>query len=596
MMRVSRHDDRLAVATSAYRLTIPFGRSLCHLEDADGRRLADLALCWSAHRADALDTTLGVGLPELMSEPPPGDGQGAASVAVRIRLDSSAWEAKSLHIECREDELSFWVELRGEGRLTELHAFAGYSSGTMGPGTGWFASERYFQILFSPEPHGPERICWPASTSASIDVVGGGPGRGHWFFTPPPFCFCVSRTALSADPYDVPDGPWLALALLTEPGRHGYVAFSYQAAEDTFSLRIDYEGHERVSGTWSSPRVILIPDSADPYVGLERHRRALETRGLVPSMDAYEPVPWWHEPIFCGWGAQVQDALRCGGSASQSCTQLDYDRYLRSLAEHRVIPGTIVIDDGWQGAYGRGEVDRSRWPDLRGWIAERHSAGQHVLLWWKAWDPQGLPPEWCVSDTTGRTVAVDPTSAGYVEQLHADLELMLGADGYDADGVKVDFTASTPSGPALQAQGALWGVELLHRLLAVIHAGARSVKPGALVITHAPNPYFAGVQGMTRLNDFLRLSRIEPGTDIVRQLRHRYRIVKASLPGMLIDTDDWQVPDRASWRAYQAVKAELGVPSLYHATHVGLASEPLEERDYSAIRRSWAVTRTGARN
>ena len=67
---------------------------------------------------------------------------------------------------------------------------------------------------------------------------------------------------------------------------------------------------------------------------------------------------------------------------------------------------------------------------------------------------------------------------------------------------------------------------------------------------------------MVRLNDMLRLERIQPGTDVVRQMRHRAQVAAAACPGLLIDTDDWQVPDRAAWRAYAELQPSLGVPCL----------------------------------
>lgn len=63
------------------------------------------------------------------------------------------------------------------------------------------------------------------------------------------------------------------------------------------------------------------------------------------------------------------------------------------------------------------------------------------------------------------------------------------------------------------------------------------------------------------------------------------------MPGMLIDTDDWQVPDLTSWRGYLHAKTGLGVLSLYDTTHVGLESEALDETDHRAIRWSWADRR-----
>jgi hypothetical protein len=71
-------------------------------------------------------------------------------------------------------------------------------------------------------------------------------------------------------------------------------------------------------------------------------------------------------------------------------------------------------------------------------------------------------------------------------------------------------------------------------------------------------------------------------------MRHRPRIVRASCPDLLIDTDDWAMPDLATFREYRDVQAELGIPALYLASHIDTTLEPLEESDYRAIRDLWS--------
>jgi hypothetical protein len=71
-------------------------------------------------------------------------------------------------------------------------------------------------------------------------------------------------------------------------------------------------------------------------------------------------------------------------------------------------------------------------------------------------------------------------------------------------------------------------------------------------------------------------------------MRFRAAVVHSAVPELLVDTDDWAVPDKATWREYLELKPELGVPSLYYATEVDLDGEPLDEDDYAAIRRTWA--------
>src|SRR5207244_1859937 len=90
------------------------------------------------------------------------------------------------------------------------------------------------------------------------------------------------------------------------------------------------------------------------------------------------------------------DELRLAEVGWDAAPEEHYARFLSHLEEHGVVPGTVVLDDKWQGTYGGNEPDEEKWPDLKGWIAKRHAGGQRVLLWWKAWDPEGLEPELCV--------------------------------------------------------------------------------------------------------------------------------------------------------------------------------------------------------
>jgi hypothetical protein len=239
----------------------------------------------------------------------------------------------------------------------------------------------------------------------------------------------------------------------------------------------------------------------------------------------------------------------------------------------------------------------SKWPDLRGWIAERHDRGQRVLLWWKAWDAEGLPPELCVTNPGGLPVAADPTNPEYEALLRSSVARMLG-DGPDdlgADGLKVDFTGQTPSGAGLTTHAERttgrgpWGMTLLHRLLAIVAEAARSARPDALLVTHSPEPAFLDVSSIIRLNDALRLDDPEPLVPVVAQLRHRAALARAADPTVIIDTDDWAMPSKAEWLAWQRAKVELGVPALYHVDTV--AGEPLTADDLAVVAATWSAYR-----
>ena len=51
------------------------------------------------------------------------------------------------------------------------------------------------------------------------------------------------------------------------------------------------------------------------------------------------------------------------------------DTLMRACEAHGVVPGTVVVDDKWAAHYATCRADEAKWPDLRGWIAERHAAG-----------------------------------------------------------------------------------------------------------------------------------------------------------------------------------------------------------------------------
>jgi hypothetical protein len=294
--------------------------------------------------------------------------------------------------------------------------------------------------------------------------------------------------------------------------------------------------------------------------------------------------------MFCGWGAQCALAAGGAGHAASLATQSNYDGFLAALEQHGIEPGTIVIDDKWQQTYGNNEADATKWPDLRGWIASHHARDRHVLLWWKAWDPEGVPDELCIRTPDGLPVALDPSNPKARTLLRDAIGGMLGPGGLGADGLKVDFTARTPSGAALSPAGEGWGLALLHHLLSVVYAAAKDANPEALVITQTPHPSFADVTDMVRLNDMLRLDDpgLIPASSVVPQMRYRAAVARAALPEVLIDTDDWAVPDKETWREYLELKAELGVPSLYYATQLDVSGEHLDDDDYAAVRRVWA--------
>jgi hypothetical protein len=545
----------MIVEREGYRLELAADGRRAVLSRPDGAHWLTLSLLASLDRADARDETVA----------------WEASVdgtTISVERRSTAWERAGVTLACGERslELRTWVE--GGGALTEAHLLGGRS--VHGPKTGLFRTGTSCTTLFSAGADDPAKLLRGADEEVVLGVNGDGElGRGRWFFTPPPLVLACRRDD---------DERWLGLGLVAPVAELGFVQAVYRPGDRAFHLVLDYEGHTEVDGRFEAPAVVLTPGLASPYDGIRAQAEPRAPR---------EQPAWWRGGIFCGWGAQCHLAATGNGRAPELATQARYDGFLAALAAHDVHPPTIVIDDKWQRTYGRNEPDEAKWPDLRGWIAARHEEGRRVLLWWKAWDPEGLPDELCVRRPDGTAVAVDPTAPASAELLREVMHELLSPAGLDADGLKVDFTAQTPSGASLAAHGRAWGISLLHELLRVVYDAAKEAKPDALVITQTPHPAFADVTDMVRLNDMLRLDDpgpVRPDT-VVPQMRHRAAVASAALPDRLVDTDDWTIPDLATWRDYLEVKLELGVPSLYYATHLDLTGEPLEEQDYAALRR-----------
>ncbi|WP_314174114.1 alpha-amylase family protein [Streptomyces winkii] len=571
-------------------------------------------------RSGAYDETLSVSPPHLES------GGPHPYPRITVVRRSSAWRHALTRIDCTPRGPQLRWEVTGAGAVTEVLPFA-VRAALGGRGSGLRPSGHDWRTLFTPNPGPPRRLTRGAGESAVIGAYGDArPGRGHWFFTPAPLCLALTHDALPDDAGPDGTGPdgagpgtggspvrnWWTIGVGAPVRTLTFTQLAYVPSDQGFHLRLEYEGHTRTgsapdlpsgtgtgTGTFTTPAVLVSPGHPDPYAGLRAHRDWLADHGWAATgerTDSPSARPsWWREPMFCGWGAQMARARETGRSAPELSTAEEYDAHLAHLAAHGLIPGTVVIDDKWQAAYGSWEPDPVKWPDLRGWIGERHAAGQRVLLWWRAWATEGVPDELCVRTPDGHPVALDPDHPGARRLLAGNISRLLTPSprGLGADGLKIDFTADTPSGAGLTSHGPHWGVALLHRQLAVIRAAAKRAKPDALIVTHTPHPAFADVTDMIRLNDMLRLDDPDPYAPIVPQMRLRAAVAAASCPGLLVDTDDWCAPDREQWRAYCAVKHELGVPALYVASHLDRTGEPLEEGDYAALRASWARWRDG---
>lgn len=561
-MLLARENGVLKVFADTYSLEFAKDRPFVYLDDENGARTAELFVLSSINPLHGRDDTTQAG-PWRVDE-------GLEEMIFSLEASSSVWESKIIRFHCQPRRFSYEVEVVGTGQLSEVNYFGGWYSGQIRWGSGFFWSGQTFKQCFNPEPNTAEVYTFPTEANSSINLTGVPlPGKGDWFFTPPPFHFACETAS-----------GWLGLGIEAQPGENQFTEYAYHGTRGAFYLGLAYDGHTQVRGRLRLPK-IGFEFGPDPYTLLAVHVQHLRARGLVPFPEVTDRPFWWTEPIFCGWGAQCYLANAGGGRAPDYATQASYEAFLHTLANQGIIPGTVVLDDKWQATYGDNEVDLNKWPDLPGFIRERHERGQRVLLWLKAWDPEGVPAEECITNAAGLPLAVDPTHPGLAERLRASVRRMLAPDGYDADGFKIDFSARIPCGPGIHLHGDRWGLELMRAYLSIIHDEAKRVKPDAFIITHTPHPYLADLMDAVRLND------INIRADVCRQMTHRALVAEIACPEALIDSDNWPIRDKAAWREYLQLRPALGIPALYFASHIDATQEPLNEDDYALIREAW---------
>ncbi len=564
-MQISNSDGLLRVSSDAYTLTFAADRPYVYLDDANGERIAQLFIASSVFSLNGLDDTTRIG--EWQAS------EGANEIVCALHADSSLWLSKTYRFRCAPHRFAYEIEIEGEGYLTTANYFGGYYSAQTRWGSGWCWSGHHFKRAFNPEPNADEQIYFAPTSGSVIDLTGAPlPGKASWFFTPPPFCFAFETAS-----------GWMSMGVEAQPGANRFSDFQYHGGRG-FYCSLAYDGHTKVSGSYTLP-AIAFEFGASEYDVLESHCRRVRELNGFHSLSGLDKPLWWREPIWCGWGAQCYVEKVEHRFAYHFSRQDLYEQFLSALAANGVNPGSVVLDDKWQATYGANRSDEDKWHDLRGFVDAQHAQGRHVLLWIKAWSPEGLPPDECICNAAGLPIALDPTHPMLEKRLRASIRHMLSSEGYDADGFKIDFSARIPSGPGLRLHGDDWGLELLKRYLAIIYDELKRTKPDALMMTHTPHPYLADVLDMIRLND------INTGHAVVQTMTHRARVARAACPDALIDTDDWPMTDKSAWRAYTVAQPTLGVPSLYYATHIDTTCEPLTAEDYALIQETWAQYR-----
>ncbi len=420
-------------------------------------------------------------------------------------------------------------------------------------------------------------------------------------FTPPPFAAIVE----SGDKKCL-------ISVKARKGQHHWNIVVFSATKRGVSVTIELEGHTAQKKAIENIKVQVFASKP----GESRHE--LLSRGLKAQYPAAYRKPkkrqpkWWTKPIYCAFGDQVAHAFRMGSDdhrlhpVSANLQKL-HERGIARLEKAGVPFGTIIIDAGWSVG-DTWEVDRSKWPDLRGFIDSQHTAGRKVLLWIATWYARGVPDEYCVFENN-RKITVDPTHPDYRKYLREQVTKMisnkprcLNADGFKIDQLRrqpmeVIWNDQDPSAtpykykrkkPFKLADKNIWGAELLYQLHKDIYKAAKTAKPDCLVNSSTVHPYFYDVIDQVRLHDIEDVP-----ADPVAAMQARADLSRAALPHLSIDTDNWLHTDYAGWMNYTLNSYKLGVPCIFYAENFVVdprktaTTRPIPMKDLKRIAKAW---------
>lgn len=546
----------IKVETTFYSMEMLADRPAMKVWDAQGQMMGEIFLLSSCHTTKGHDVSATISPWKIEKR--------ENELLLSAEADSILWDKKIILLTLKEECIVYSMTVKGKGKLNDLELLSGYYTGSnLRWGNARFYSRFYGERLFNPEPDSWEQPFVSPQERSLIDMAGVPiPGREHWFFTPPAFCFVVQN-----------GDTCMSLGLATMPGKHMFTEMEYTGGRGQ-GIVVRYEGYTEVDGEYVLPELHLI-------FGTDVYKVLGDFAEIERIENENVEAEWWKEPIFCGWGAQSAKAAEKNVATPMLACQTFYEEIDQALEEKKIEPGILVIDDKWQKHYGLNDIDCEKWPDMKGFIHSMHQKGRKVLLWLKAWDPEGVEPELCIQDAMGNPQSIDPENRAYIALFRECCHRLLASEEIGADGFKIDFTARIPVCSGCQKSGTHWGLELMRDYLTMVYDAAKAVKPDALVMCHCPHPYLNDKLDMIRLND------VNMSQPVCRQMLHRAKVVQAVMPNKLIDTDNWPMPNKAAWMNYVRLQPRLGIPSLYYLWHMDNSDEKITDRDLEEVRLAW---------
>lgn len=482
---------------------------------------------------------------------------------------SDLWEKKEYIIRCYDDRFEYSVRLTGEGDIDTISYFSGDFNEPY-PG-----SVYEFDTYFTPMASWNGINQYHFSSMEDMDDY-------SRFMVPPMFVYSCTTCGISDK---------AVFALAADKGEHNFTHFYYKTTahhpthQNRFRFWIDPHGHMTVNGIWESPRVLCYT-AKDDLGALKFYSDYYFDSGIARPKDPAEKKPrFWHGPIACGWIEQAAYQFNYENDTDviHHANEKVYRNFVGELERREFHPKLLIIDDKWQQTYGNQIPDKSKFPDLRGFIDEmRKKHGIYTMLWFKLWDAEGLPEDECVWDERCGGYVCDPSNPKYRARLRDILHTLISDDDgcANAYGLKLDFAPLQPMGRKAITHSGQFGVELMLELIRFIHDTVKEIKPEAIINASPCHPLFTEYCDHARLNDYYPYLR-----HCFEEMKTRTEFYEAAMPGVLIDTDGAAFSTYRDTVRFMKLAPTLGIPDLYCVSPMPCLE--ITDEDWASVANIW---------
>lgn len=477
---------------------------------------------------------------------------------------SELWAKKKYTLTCTDERFIYEPTVYGENVPVDSVNYFGGDAVEICHGSDYDFSEGYCPII-------PLDGSEPYTFAPIKDRV-----IFSYLSVPPMFCYSF-RTEELAD--------HLGLGLYAKEGEHNFTRFDYKTSMNRwgskFWLRTNQDGHTKVKGEWTAP--MIVGYSAENHNDANvKYSNYYFRSGLAERKAPAKHPRFWYGPMSCGWLEQLASSYAGGYGLVDSSRQKLYEEMVGKLHGKNLYPTILIIDDKWQDKYATAHVNTEKWSDLRGFIDSNYEKGIHTMMWYKMWDSEGMPEEYCVYDENEKRYVCDPSNPGYKAILRENIHRIISADEgcYNAAGLKIDFAFWQPVGRKSCSYSGKYGVELFLELVRTIHGYIKEEKADAILNASPCHPIFNKYVDQARLHDYDYRLR-----SVMEEFGTRQNLYKTALPDALIDTDGCGFNTRRDTMRYMLGAPKLGIPDLYNVSDTPYLK--LCKEDWDAVAEAW---------